>query len=68
MRNPTTIFAAFCLATAALGITAVLEARGETERMLPRVEDTIERACIQTCPDCPPFCARAPGAYFPPRP
>lgn len=68
MRDPTAIFAAFCLCAAGLGIATVLDARARTQQVLPRVDATLERACIQTCPDCPPFCAGVSGAYFPPKP
>lgn len=62
------IFVAVCIAASVMGIAVSLKARADYEAMAPRVEATLERACVQTCPDCPPWCARVPGAYFPPKP
>lgn len=68
MKDPTAIFAAFCICAAGLGLTAVFDAKARTRQAMPRVDAVIERACVQTCPECPPFCAGVPGAYFPPKP
>jgi hypothetical protein len=56
----------------ALGIAATVNAISRTEAAVASAGETIERACIETCPACPPFCARVPGvttaAYVPPKP
>lgn len=41
--------------------------------VLDAAQATTVHPCIQTCPDCLPFCASAPGAnltgaYVPPKP
>lgn len=69
MRDPASIFAAFCICAAGpgicgagLGVTALLDARAEKTQPAP------ERVCINICPDCTPYCERVPKAYFPPKP